>query len=180
MPLPLTGSTLAAYNNLPAIPPQEPLGNLLNSIVSGGALGAACLTDTTLDVVGFPLAVTLSQTGLYFVQLVSSVAVTGGSPSDGSLINNTNSGGLVLANTEYFVTVYRTLSPPAAAPVFFGKVPVTAPAFVFDEGIPLTMTKIEGFINVTTPGILSFSPAVSGSPTSVVLQGGSGLMVTKI
>jgi hypothetical protein len=37
MALPLTGSLLTRYNNLPAIPPEEPLGDLLNSIGGGGS-----------------------------------------------------------------------------------------------------------------------------------------------
>lgn len=35
MPLPLVGSLLRGYNNLPAIPPTEPLGDLLNSLYTG-------------------------------------------------------------------------------------------------------------------------------------------------
>jgi phage-related tail fiber protein len=42
MPLPLIGALLEAYNNLPAIPPTEPLGNLLNQLfaLASGELSA--------------------------------------------------------------------------------------------------------------------------------------------
>ena len=32
--LPLTGAVLTAYNNLPAIPPNDPLGTLINQLVT--------------------------------------------------------------------------------------------------------------------------------------------------
>jgi hypothetical protein len=37
--LPLTGSLLRAYNNLPAIPPKDPLGNIINQLFAGGGGG---------------------------------------------------------------------------------------------------------------------------------------------
>lgn len=43
MPLPLTGSLLTQYNNLPCIPPTAPLGDLLNEAAAGGGSGLSIL-----------------------------------------------------------------------------------------------------------------------------------------
>lgn len=52
MPLPLNGADLIAYNNLPAIPSGEPLGNLLNSLTGNNAYDASLLSElTSIDAV---------------------------------------------------------------------------------------------------------------------------------
>jgi phage-related tail fiber protein len=56
MPLPLVGAILEAYNNLPAIPPGEPLGDLLNSILTSSEEQSFKTAARAATVVGQNLA----------------------------------------------------------------------------------------------------------------------------
>ena len=175
MSLPLTGYTLSAYNNLPAIPPQEPLGDLLNSIgSSGGSLGQAVTTDAVLTPTGVTLSATVTSTGIYKVSYMATILVVGGSGADGYAVSSDNSGGFVMDPTNYVGLRY---SP--ALTVGYVVTPSTVPTYIFSD-LASSLYTLEGFINVTTVGTFGLRAYKFGNPTSATLLKGSGLILTKV
>lgn len=172
MTLPLTGPTLVGYNNLPAIPPEAPLGDLLNELAasSGGSLGERVSANTVLGVVA--LNVTL-PVGQYKFDLLVMSEIVGGGGGDGLLIESDFSGGLVQALTNFSVFAVEGTS----AAQFIA--PSNSIGFGF-TGAPTSMIRIEGFIDVTTAGSFGFRCGKQGTPTSVTLMSGSGLLVTPL
>jgi hypothetical protein len=106
--LPLAGDLLKAYNNLPGIPKDDPLGDLINQLVAGcPEPDRKALTGTEIDFdADFILFKTLTQnevltivnpvldkvillevTGVFTLTLPGSVAVFGGGVYDGNVSN---------------------------------------------------------------------------------------------
>jgi hypothetical protein len=152
----ISGSTISASNYVGIVSPIVP--------------STVCLTDVVLDTVtAFPITASITQPGTYLVNLLCNFSQ---SDTGGCVITNTNSGGLVLANTFYTYTQPNTVT--VATPS------VNSPSFFANNFSGLSAIFIDGFIQVTTSGILSFSVLKLSNPTVSILKAGSGLMVTKV
>lgn len=173
MTLPLTGKTLKAYNNLPAIPPEEPLGALLNSIVAGGIAGQVVTEDRLLASGSVSFSVPMPQVGMYSVRLALMLNLVGTGGTQGASVSSIQSEGLVLSATNIGVVSSTGDRVVRGLPVTLG------------TDIPLTqenqsVTLIESLLTATSPGVLVFSVAVLGSPTSASLLKGSGFTSVKV
>jgi hypothetical protein len=173
MTLPLTGPTLVGYNNLPAIPPNEPLGDLLNSIVAGGIVGQVTSADRLLESGSVSFSVPMPQAGLYSVRLMLMLNLVGTGGTEGASVASIQSGGLVLSATNIGVMSST------------GDRVVKGLPFTLGIDIPLaqetqSLTLIEALLTATTPGVLVFTVAVLGTPTSATLLKGSGFTSAKV
>jgi hypothetical protein len=78
MALPLTGFLLVAYNNLPAIPPTEPLGDLLNQLREWAVLAVSTVVAGTHAVSPGDLILANATAGIVTLNLpAASTTVSG-------------------------------------------------------------------------------------------------------
>jgi hypothetical protein len=170
MPLPLTGSTLTKYNALPCVPQEEPLGDLLNGMMTSTSLGTAKATNTSLSNTTTPvedLNVALATPGLYRVSL--QVQVTIDSDVPGLQLGLAPLNGAVFSTFTGFRQSFKT----ATAPDF----DINAASFSINGvgSAGTYMLIVEGTLGVTTPGDIGITwvPIVSSADAVTVFQGSS-------
>jgi hypothetical protein len=139
------------------------------------AQGSSVTSDTDIVVSGTITLDEVLEIGRYRVDLCVMVDIVGGSGGNGLLINNANSGGLVITATNYAVWAVESTTPNMFA------VASGTSSFLFSGYSSSTaMYRIDAVIDVTTGGTLAFDLAVQNTPTSVTILAGTFLTCTRI
>lgn len=177
MPLPLTGADLAAYNNLPAIPPSEPLGALLNSIPGSVASPArADVLISGVDLLAGPRTLTIPAVavGVYALKIRMILDLDGTTGGDGVTLAALTSEGQVDRQGRSLA-----LGPASVAAIQFlwpGSSPAPFDyAFIGQNGRVVVESEAE--IEVTTVTDIGVRATVTGAPTQADLLDGSSIVL---
>jgi hypothetical protein len=148
----------------------------LYSLVGGTDVPAAVPmvppADVTLDPAGaLTVASAGVQPGVYSVDLLALLDITGGGGGDGVNIDVANSRADLVGLASFGVVVadaggtLGTIQSTTAAPAF-----VTA----------ISVVRISGVVGINFPGTIGFSFQVTGAPGACVLKAGSGLTLLRL
>jgi hypothetical protein len=128
-------------------------------------------TDVDVAVTTTLLDVTLTP-GVYQIDLLAMIEIVGGSSGNGLIVEQDSTLTLAAGQSLSVSVIQGTAAAEFVAPA-------GSPVFAF-TGLPSTLLRIEGTLEVTVSGRFGVRFGKNGSPTSVTLKAGSGLVVTKL
>lgn len=149
--LPLTGSLLDEFNNLPSIPPDDPLGDIINTLAAGMGGGGANLVSVPAVGTGVPLPTgtpeLIGQSADFTTTSAKTIAAAFGAVLVGSVagpsaatftVNLVDAGAVVVASFSRAVSVIPT-GDVLLTPALIGSFGAAVPAGTYHIDVRVTL-----------------------------------------